>query len=168
MTIAAHINNKTTFGLRLPPHKHCEYALFTLPHVCINGKNMVTDERAVVSLPVRAMLLDGDGGNFMVKMGNGVTGVMTIRRGISRPGLHDDYPALHQMINNFSFDDIDITDSNDYVEMRIRPVINWLEPGQQFHVFKIAMGFPQQIINSKAPLPPYQMPDILFGVQRPG
>lgn len=46
---------------------------------------MVTDERAVVSLPIRARLLEGDGGSFTIKMGNGVTGMMTIRRGLSQP-----------------------------------------------------------------------------------
>jgi hypothetical protein len=168
MTTATHINTQINFDSRLSSHKRCEYALFTLPHVCINGKNMVTDEKAIVSIPFRARLLEGDGGHFTVKMGNGVTGMMTIRPGVFKHDVYDDHPELHHMINNLPFDDFDITTSNDYVELLIRPTINWLEAGQRFHVFKIALGFPQKIINNKVPAPPYQMPDILFGIQRPG
>jgi hypothetical protein len=167
MTTATHIKTNAALDSSRSLHKHCEYALFTLPHVSINGKNMVTDERAVVSLAIRARLLDGGGGRFTVKMGNGVTGVMVIRRGVSNRESTDDHPALHQMINNFPFDGIDATTGSDYVELLIKPTINWLEPGQRFHVFKIALGLPQHTINNKAPLPPHHMPDILFGIQRP-
>ena len=35
--------------------------LFTLPHVVFNGRKMVTDERAIVNIPLRAKLLSGYG-----------------------------------------------------------------------------------------------------------
>ena len=143
-----------------------DYALFTLPHVLINGVNMVTDERAVVNIPLRAKLLSGYTGKFTIQMGNGVTGIMTISNAGTKKEMSWEY-SDNQMINNFPANMFPetIVDS-DYAELSIKPVNNWLEPGQQFHVFKISMGYPQYTDTAKQ-LPPDHIPDILFGIQRP-
>lgn len=143
-----------------------DYALFTLPYVLINGVNIVTDERAVVNIPLRAKLLSGYTGKFTIRMGNGVTGIMTISHAGSKKEMNWEYSG-NQMINNFPANMFpeSIVDS-DYAELSIKPVNNWLEPGQQFHVFKIAMGYPQYT-DSEKQLPPDRIPDILFGIQRP-
>ena len=143
-----------------------DYALFTLPHVLINGINIVTDEKAVVNIPLRAKLLNGFAGKFTIKMGNGVTGIMTIDHAGAKKEKNWEYPG-NEMINNipataFSEKIID----SDYAELSIKPVNNWLEPGQQFHVFKIEMRRPRYTVNEKQ-LPPDHIPDILFGIQRP-
>lgn len=143
-----------------------DYALFTLPHVLINGINIVTDEKAVVNIPLRAKLLSGYAGKFTIKMGNGVTGIMTIGHAGTKKNMSWEYSG-NQMISNFPttvFPDT-IVDS-DYAELSIKPVNNWLEPGQQFHVFKISMRCPRYTDNEKQ-LPPDHIPDILFGIQRP-
>lgn len=144
-----------------------DYALFILPHVLINGVNIVTDERAVVNIPLKAKLLSAYNGKFTIKIGNGVTGILSITHAGSNREVDPEY-ASNQMINNFPANRFPekIVDS-DYAELSIQPINDWLEPGQQFHVFKLSMGYPQSTDNEKQ-LPPDRIPDILFGIQRPG
>ena len=143
-----------------------DYTLFTLPHVFINGVNIVTDEKAVVNIPLRAKLLSGYIGKFTIGMGNGVTGIMTINYAASKKEISWEY-AGNEMINNFpaTMSSEPVTNS-DYAELCIKPVNNWLEPGQQFYVFKISMRYPRYTDNENQ-LPPDHIPDILFSIQRP-
>ncbi|HKO82717.1 MAG TPA: hypothetical protein VJU78_20060 [Chitinophagaceae bacterium] len=140
-----------------------DYALFTLPHVFINGLNIVTDERAVVNIPLRAKLLSGYTGKFTIRLGNGVTGIMTINHAGTKTEMSGEY-SDNQMINNFPASTFPV--DSDFAELNIKPVNNWLAPRQQFHVFKISMGYPQYS-DSEKQLPPDHIPDILFGIQRP-
>jgi len=136
--------------------------LFTLPHVVFNGVNMVTDERAIVNIPIRARLLSGHG-KYSIRIGNAVTGVMTISRAgsqkeMSREYSNYDIPACASS---------ETITGSDYTVLTIRPDNNWLEPGQHFHVFKIIMGGYQRYAEKEDYLPPYHTTDILFGIQRP-
>jgi hypothetical protein len=72
--------------------------LFTLPHVVFNGRKMVTDERAIVNIPLRAKLLSGYG-KYAIHIGNAVTGVMTISRVNSQKEMRGEYPDYDQMEN---------------------------------------------------------------------
>jgi len=144
-----------------------DYALFTLPHVLINGVNMVTNERAAVNIPLKAKLFSGYSGKFTIRMGNGVTGILSIANAGNKKELDWEH-AGNQMINNFpanSFPEKVV--NSDYAELSIQPINDWLEPGQQFHVFKLSIGYPRDNDNAKQ-LPPDHIPDILFGIQRPG
>jgi hypothetical protein len=144
-----------------------DYALFTLPHVLINGVNVVTNERAAVNIPLKAKLFSGYTGKFAITMGNGVTGMLSIGHAGSRKESEWEQES-YQMINNFPGDRFSekIIDS-DYAELSIQPINDWLEAGQQFHVFKLSMGYPRNN-DSEKQLPPDRIPDILFGIQRPG
>lgn len=144
-----------------------DYALFTLPHVFINGVNIVTDERAAVNIPLKAKLMSGYSGKFTIKMGNGVTGILSIAHAGCKKDVEWEN-AGNQMINNFRASRFPekIVDT-DYAELSIQPINDWLEPGQQFHVFRLSMGYSRDIDSGKQ-LPPDRIPDILFGIQRPG
>ena len=142
-------------------------ALFTLPHVVFNGRKMVTDERAIVNIPVRAKLLSGYG-KYAIQIGNAVTGVMTINRAGGQQEMSGEHPDNDQMLNCIPVCELPKTrDGSDYTVLTILPDNNWLEPGQQFHVFKIAMGQSQRYTDNENHLPPYHTTDILFGIQRP-
>jgi hypothetical protein len=140
--------------------------LFTLPHVVLNGRKMVTDERAIVNIPLRAKLLSGYG-KYAIQIGNAVTGVMTISRVNSQKEIRGEYPD-DQMENGIpACAPTETVTESDHTVLTIRPDNNWLEPGQHFHVFKITMGGYQRNAEKVDHLPPHQTTDILFGIQRP-
>jgi len=144
-----------------------DYALFTLPHVLINGVNVVTNERAAVNIPLKAKLFSGYTGKFTITMGNGVTGILSIGHAGSRK--ESDWEHFgNRMINSFSASEFpEKIVNSDYAELTIQPINDWLEAGQQFHVFKLSLGYPRNN-DSEKQLPPDRIPDILFGIQRPG
>lgn len=143
-------------------------ALFTLPHVVINGVSIVTDERAIVNIPFRAKLLSGYSGKYAIRIGNAVTGIMTINRTADQEEMNREYPDYAHMENGIqACMPSETVAGSDYTVLAIRPDNNWLEPGQRFHVFKIAMGGYQRYTDNENHLPPYHTTDILFGIQRP-
>jgi hypothetical protein len=140
--------------------------LFTLPHVVFNGRKMVTDERAIVNIPLRAKLLSSYG-KYAIQIGNAVTGVMIISRVNSQKEMRREYPD-YQMENGIpACAPTETVTESDHTVLTIRPDNNWLEPGQHFHVFKITMGGYQRNAEKVDHLPPHQTTDILFGIQRP-
>ena len=141
--------------------------LFTLPHVVFNGRKMVTDERAIVNIPLRAKLLSGYG-KYAIQIGNAVTGVMTISRANSQKEMRGEYPDYDQMENGIpACAPTETVAGSDYTVLTIKPDNNWLEAGQHFHVFKITMGRYQRNAEKEDHLPPHHTADILFGIQRP-
>jgi hypothetical protein len=143
-------------------------ALFTLPQVVINGKSIVTDERAIVNIPFRAKLLSGYTGKYAIRIGNAVTGVMTISHAESRKEMSREYSDYDQMNKGIhACVPSETVAGSDYTVLTIRPDNNWLEPGQRFHVFRIAMGGYQRYADNENHLPSHNSTDILFGIQRP-
>lgn len=143
-------------------------ALFTLPHVVINGINIVTDERAIVNIPFRARLLNGYTGKYAIRIGNAVTGIMTINYTGGQKEMNREYSEYAQMENGIhTCAPSEEVAGNDCTVLTIRPDNNWLEPGQRFHIFKISMGGYPRYADKENYLPPYHTTEILFGIQRP-
>lgn len=173
MTILMHDSTVINPGIdpRPSPQKTSatgDCALFILPHVVINGKNTVADERAVINIPLPAKLLNGYTGKYTLRLGNGVTGTMTISPAGKQREIMAEYLDIDPVLTGILADAPRQTGGNDHTTLTIRPDNNWLAPGQRFHVFKIAMGGYQRCHDKENHLPPYYTADILFGIQRPG
>lgn len=131
---------------------------FTLPYAILNGVKLVTDEKAPVTLRLRARLLSRYNGSFTISIGEGVTGSLTINETAatkSPVAVIGGYPASGES---------DL--SADYTDITIRPNRNWLTPGQDFAAFRIGMeGYQESHENN---FPPCTTTDVLIGIQRPG
>lgn len=118
--------DSTAIEADIDPHfsskaTHCDCPLFTLPHVVFNGRKMVTDERAIVNIPLRAKLLSGYG-KYAIQIGNAVTGVMTISRAKSQKEMSGKYPDYDQMENGIlACVPTETVTGSDYTVLTIRP-----------------------------------------------
>jgi hypothetical protein len=142
-----------------------DHALFTLPHVSINGKNIVTNEKVPVIIPIHGSLIAGVSGSFIIKPGNGVTAHLSV-------------VSAEEMCNREWEDDRDLPlrinstnsvfpgSSHNPAGWLIRPLIPWLEAGQRFHVFRIAFGSRHLAKDGGHP-DTMNLPDLFFGIQRP-
>jgi hypothetical protein len=161
--IKAQVDRRLSPGMAAP----ADCALFSLPHVVINGLKIVTDERAPVSIRLRAKLLSDYTGKYSIYIGNGVTGIMTIGLAGSHKTEWKKY-SDDQPVNCTPADNIPETYyDSDYTELIIRPDINWLEPGKGFHIFKIKIGGYQCNTHRENYLPPHSATGILIGIKRP-
>jgi hypothetical protein len=150
-----------------PRRSPFDYALFTLPHVLLNGINIVTNEKAPVIIPFPPDLLADMNGRFTVKPGNGVTASLSVIRldDVYRfDGAYSDEVPLRiaPMENELA----DPGTKSDRPGFLIQPLIPWLEAGQRFHVFRISFGCGHR--GDENPVIDSVIPDLLFGVQRPG
>jgi hypothetical protein len=142
-------------------------ALFTLPHVVINGQKMVIDERAEINIPFPATLLTGYTGKYTIRLGNAVTGTMTISHGKKQKKTASDCPYSEEAINGIPAESHWEIDAGNHTMLTIQPDNNWLEAGQRFHVFKIALKGYQSYTDKEDNQPPNHATEILFGIQRP-